>query len=110
MTIKSQLILRIANAHPHLHRGEIEQVVDGILEKISSALAEGKRVELRNFGIFSVRSRSARMGRNPFTGEPVAVEEKFYVHFSQGRAISDRLNGRTEKRRSRASSKPVIFE
>jgi integration host factor subunit beta len=71
--IKSQLIQRIAAKTPRLSQREIEKIVNIILDRIVEALARGDRVELRGFGQFSVRFRGAREGRNPKTGEPVAV-------------------------------------
>ena len=61
-------------------------------EEISSALAKGERVELRGFGAFSVKERKARIGRNPRTGEPVEVNEKFIPYFKTGKQLRERLN------------------
>ena len=52
------------------------------------------RVELRGFGAFSVKERDARKGRNPRTGEAVAVDEKVVPFFKTGKELRDRLNGR----------------
>ena len=71
--IKSELIAMLAAENPHLTQRDIERVVGVILEKMTVALEGGGRVELRGFGAFSVRSRPARAGRNPRTGEPVSV-------------------------------------
>jgi integration host factor subunit beta len=59
-------------------------------------LARRDRVELRGFGAFSVKERDARKGRNPRTGETVAVEEKVVPFFKTGKELRDRLNGRVE--------------
>jgi integration host factor subunit beta len=75
--IKSELIDQLAEANPHLYHRDVERVVNTILDGITDALARGERVELRGFGAFSVRHRPARVGRNPRTGESVAVKEKF---------------------------------
>ena len=71
--IKSELIKRLATAHPHLHLRDIERIVGTVFEQIGAALARGARVELRGFGAFSTRARGARLGRNPRTGSKVAV-------------------------------------
>ena len=62
--------------------------------EITEALAKGDRVELRGFGAFSVKSRDARIGRNPRTGESVKVESKAVPFFKTGKLLRDRLNGR----------------
>jgi integration host factor subunit beta len=66
--IKSELIHRVADKNLHLHRSDIEKVVNAVLEEIRSALARQDRVELRGFGSFTVKVRSARPGGNPKTG------------------------------------------
>ncbi len=90
--IKSELVQRIAAENPHLYQRDIENIVNAILNEITSALARGDRVELRGFGAFSVKNRPARVGRNPRTGEPVAVEEKYVPFFKTGKEMRERLN------------------
>ena len=55
-------------------------------------LARGERVELRGFGAFTVKHRTARQGRNPRTGDSVAVDEKFVPFFKTGKELRERLN------------------
>ena len=90
--IKSELIERIAERIPHLYKRDVEQIVDAILEEVVVALSRGDRVELRGFGAFSVRSRRARTGRNPRTGETVSVSEKVIPVFKTGKEMRIRLN------------------
>jgi integration host factor subunit beta len=90
--IKSELIQKLAEENPHLFQRDIENIVNAILDQIGDALAQGDRVELRGFGAFSVKNRPARVGRNPRTGEQVAVEEKFVPQFKAGKEIRERLN------------------
>lgn len=90
---KSDLILRLAELYPHLLQRDIERIVGTVFDEITNALARGNRVELRGFGAFSVKQRDARQGRNPRTGEAVAVEEKFVPFFKTGKQLRDRLNG-----------------
>ena len=73
--IRSELIQKIADENPHLYQRDVERIVNTIFEEIIEALARGDRVELRGFGAFSVKKRDARAGRNPRTGESVAVGE-----------------------------------
>ena len=90
--IKSQLIAALAAENPHLTQREIERVEEVIFERISEALENGGRVELRGFGIFSVRSRPGRSGRNPRTGESVEVPAKHVPFFKSGKKLQARLN------------------
>ena len=89
---ESELLARLAEANPHLYSRDIERIVGTIFDTISTALAEGNRVELRGFGAFSVKHRPARMGRNPRTGEAVPVAEKYVPFFKTGKELRDRLN------------------
>ncbi len=89
---KSQLIQRLAEENPHLYLRDIEKIVDTIFERISQALVDDDRVELRGFGAFSVKHREARVGRNPRTGESVKVEAKRLPFFKTGKGLRERLN------------------
>jgi integration host factor subunit beta len=91
--IKSELIATLAGENPHLTQKDIERVVGVILERMIVALEDGGRVELRGFGAFSVRSRPARAGRNPRTGEAVDVQAKNVPFFKSGKELRVRLNG-----------------
>jgi len=93
---KSELILKIGELNPHLYHRDVERIVATIFEEITDALARHDRVELRGFGAFSVKQRDARKGRNPRTGEAVAVEQKVVPFFKTGKELRDRLNGRLE--------------
>lgn len=89
--IRSELVQKIADANPDLRLAEVEQIVDVFFETIIDQLARGGRVELRGFGAFSTRARAARTGRNPRTGEPVAVDAKRVPYFKPGKEMRDRL-------------------
>jgi integration host factor subunit beta len=90
--IKSELIQRVGAANPHLYQRDVERIVNIILDEIIASLARGDRVELRGFGAFTVKHRTARQGRNPRTGETVFVEEKFVPFFKTGKELRERLN------------------
>ncbi len=89
---KSELIADLAAANPHLLARDAEQIVQTVFDQIVVALANGDRVELRGFGAFTVKRRSARTGRNPRTGEAVAVEEKLVPFFKAGKELRERVN------------------
>ncbi|MGT2478808.1 HU family DNA-binding protein (plasmid) [Methylobacterium oryzae CBMB20] len=84
--IRSELIARIARQNPYLFAKEVESVVDAILDRIAEALTCGDRVELRDFGAFSVRGSQAR------TGKQVAIPARAHVQFRPGKAMQARLN------------------
>ena len=90
--IKSELVQKLAEENPHLFTRDIERIVNTMFDEIADALADGDRVELRGFGAFSVKYRDARIGRNPRTGEAVAIEEKWSPFFKAGKEMRERLN------------------
>lgn len=90
--IKSELVLRLVEQNPHLYQRDIENIVNAILDTVVDALSRGDRVELRGFGAFSVKKRDARKGRNPRTGELVAVDEKVIPVFKTGKEMRIRMN------------------
>ena len=89
---KSELILKLAELNPHLYQRDVERIVSTIFDEVAAALARGDRVELRGFGAFSVKRREARQGRNPRTGDTVAVARKVIPFFKTGKQLRDRLN------------------
>jgi integration host factor subunit beta len=90
--IRSELVARIAAQNPHLYAREIEAVVKVILDRMAEALADGDRVELRDFGTFATRDREARTGRNPRSGKTVTVAAKRVIHFKAAKMLRARLN------------------
>ena len=90
--IKSELIQLIAQKNPHLYHRDVERIINTIFDEIIVALARGDRVELRGFGAFSVKSRNAHQGRNPQTGDSVAVDAKRIPFFKTGKELRDQLN------------------
>jgi integration host factor subunit beta len=73
---KSELILRLAELNPNLYHRDIERIVNCFFDTITDALAEGKRVELRGFGAFSVRHRDARQGAIPAPANPLTLTKR----------------------------------
>ncbi len=68
-----------------------KDIVQKTFDAIVNMLAEGHRVELRNFGVFEVRWRKPRTARNPRTGEKVLVPEKCTVIFKPGQVMQERV-------------------
>jgi integration host factor subunit beta len=90
--IRSELLQALARENPELRAEDVERAVDTFFGEIAEALADGGRVELRGFGAFSTRQREARKGRNPRTGESVAVPGKRVPYFKAGKEMRARLN------------------
>lgn len=72
---------------------EVGSVVQATLDAITDALTEGQRLEIRNFGVFEVKSRDPRVGRNPRTGEEVPIAEKRVATFKPGKALKELVEG-----------------
>jgi integration host factor subunit beta len=92
--IKSELVDRISSQNPHLYRQDAEKIVNSIFAEIASAMALGDRVELRGFGVFFVKLREGRTGRNPRTRALVSVGRKAVPFFRTGKTMKSRLNSR----------------
>ncbi|MBD3761538.1 integration host factor subunit beta [Sphingomonadaceae bacterium G21617-S1] len=90
--IRSELVQLLAQQNPDLSPKEVEKIVATVFDAITRRLAEGGRVELRGFGAFSTRSRGARVGRNPRTGDTVPVSAKRVPYFKPGKEMRVRLN------------------
>lgn len=89
---KSELIAAIARKQKHLPVKDVELAVKHLLELMSSSLAAGDRIEIRGYGSFSLHFRPPRMGRNPKTGEAVALSGKYVPHFKPGKDLRERVN------------------
>ena len=90
--LRSELIAKVAELHPHLRYSDVERIVETIFTSIGTALARRARVEIRGFGIFYVKHRSARLGRNPRTGATVEVSPKAIPYFRTGKQLHASLN------------------
>jgi len=89
---KKELIDRIAEKTGS-KRVAVKAVVQQFLDEIVSELAQGNRLEFRDFGVFEPRTREARTAQNPKTLEKVQVPAKRSVKFKMGRLMRERLNG-----------------
>lgn len=88
---KSELIEILARRQAHLKADDVDLAVKSLLEMMGGALAEGDRIEIRGFGSFSLHYRPPRQGRNPKTGEPVALPGKHVPHFKPGKELRERV-------------------
>ncbi len=88
---KSELIEQFAE-RTNMPKQRAALLVGEVFQTITEALSRGERVELRNFGNFSVRRYRGYWGRNPKSGEQVKVEEKALPYFKVSDALRQRLN------------------
>ena len=89
---KSELILKITNKNSFLYQKDVYKIIDTLFDSVTKALKNGERVELRGFGTFTTKLRNARIGRNPKTGEPVAIPQKKMPFFKMGKSMKERIN------------------
>ena len=94
---RSDLVEELANRFSQLTHRDAEHGVKTILDAVSDALVRGHRIEIRGFGSFSITHRPPRMGRNPRSGESVAIPEKRVPHFKPGKALREAVDARTEE-------------
>jgi len=85
---KRELVIRVANKLG-MTQSDVARVIEGTFDTISRTLAQGGRWELRDFGMFEVKTRAARMGRNPRTGAQVPVPERKVVTFRPGKNMKE---------------------
>jgi len=89
---RSELIEKLSSQQTHLSFADVELAVRAIIDQLGSALAHGERIEIRGFGSFALHHRPPRVGRNPKTGEPVALPGKYVPHFKPGKALRERVD------------------
>ncbi|MBL7155656.1 MAG: integration host factor subunit beta [Candidatus Omnitrophica bacterium] len=87
---KKEIVTNIAD-QTDIKQVDVKKTVQMTLDLIVEALTKGDTVELRNFGIFKVKSRKPRMARNPKTGESVPVPEKKVVTFKSGLMMKEKV-------------------
>ena len=92
---KSELIEILSQRQAHLKGEDVDLAVKALLEMMGGSLATGERIEIRGFGSFSLHYRPPRLGRNPKTGESVALPGKHVPHFKPGKELRDRVNNVT---------------
>ncbi len=89
---KRELVIAVAE-RLGFTQNEVSNIVQATLDAITECLAEGQRLEIRNFGVFEVKKRDARTGRNPRTGQEVSIAEKRVATFKPGTALKEYVEG-----------------
>lgn len=104
---KADIVDRISHA-TGMTKVETDAVVDGFLKTVGEALADGERIELRDFGVFAVKKRRPRAARNPRTGEPVELDERYVPTFKVSRKLRARVDARLKSGKGKNGlAKPV---
>lgn len=102
---KNDMVLKIAK-EMGMRQTDIKRIVQMTLDGIIEVLAAENRLELRNFGVFEVRTRKPRKARNPRTGQEVMVPERKVVTFKPGKLMEERIYTGDDKTQSE-QSKPA---
>ena len=89
---KRDIILSICDQCEGVHQKQVREIVQMTLDTIANALAEGRNVELRNFGVFEVQVRKSRIGRNPNKPDKdVIIPERAVIKFKAGKELRTEL-------------------
>ncbi|MSR77325.1 MAG: integration host factor subunit beta [Candidatus Omnitrophica bacterium] len=87
---KKDIVIKVSN-DTNLTQIDVKKIVQRTLDVVLESLERGETVELRNFGVFKVKTRRGRLGRNPRTGEEVSVPEKKVVVFKAGLILKHKV-------------------
>ena len=88
---KTELVDAMADA-ADISKAAASRALDGMIDAVSEALAQGDQVSIVGFGSFSVRERAARTGRNPQTGKTIEIKASKNPAFKAGKALKDAVN------------------
>ena len=100
---RSDIIENLTAKFDKITKSDAELAVSAILEAMNQTLAAKHRIEIRDFGSFSVRQRPSRMGRNPRSGENVAIPETRAIHFKTGKGLREAV----DKPKARGKAHPA---
>jgi len=89
---RSTLISELALKYRYLNHLQVERIVEQVFKYMANVLSQGQRIEIRNFGTWAVKTRRARIARNPRTGEKVSVGEKRTIGFRMAKLLKFRIN------------------
>lgn len=87
---KKELVMKIAE-ETNLKQVDVKKVVQKLLDQMIETLFKGETIELRNFGVFKVKTRKPRMGRNPKTGATVSIPSRKVVTFKSGMVMKKKV-------------------
>ena len=102
---KRDLVLRVADK-TGIPQADVARIVEAMFATLSGALEQGLRWELRDFGVFEVKTRASRIGRNPRTGDQVPVPKRRVVTFRPGKLMKQLIAGKTASVHDEKQSHP----
>ena len=89
---KSKLLKELLNSYPNFLKKDLEKFLNIVLDEVKKSLYRGERVELRDFGTWSIHKQKARISRNPKTGEKIQTPEKKTIHFKMSKKLFNKIN------------------
>lgn len=89
-------VIELISQQAEISKASATRALNAFLEAVSSALCSGKSVNVLGFGTFAVKARSARVGRNPKTGEPIDIKAANVPVFKAGKALKDAVNSASD--------------
>ena len=102
---KRELVIQVAN-QLGMTQSDVSKIIEGTFDTISQSLSAGSRWELRDFGVFEVKTRASRIGRNPRTGDQVPVPERRVVTFRPGKLMKEAVAGSAAAAPTEPSNQP----
>ena len=90
--VKSKLLKQLSQNYPNFLKKDLEKFINIILSEIKSTLNRNERVELRGFGTFSVKHRLPKKARNPKTGDPIFLPERYVPVFKPSKLMKKTVN------------------
>ncbi|MBN2054446.1 HU family DNA-binding protein [bacterium] len=82
---KEDIVIRVWNRLDHFNKKESAEIVDALLDTMKTVLANGEKLKFGGFGVFEVKRRKPRIGRNPKTGEEAQIKEGQTIKFKPGK-------------------------
>lgn len=104
MTLTKAELSESLSQHVSIQKGEAKELVDYVFEEIRRALENGEEVKISGFGNFELKDKNQRPGRNPKTGEGVAIEARRVVTFKPGQKLKDRVEHHSESHAAEVES------
>lgn len=96
--LKSELINQLIKKFPQLSTPVVKRSVEQLVQMLEQALLQGRRIEIRGFGSFSLHYNAARSAFNPKTGQYFLAPEKYRLHFKMGKKLKSRINKPTNSK------------
>jgi nucleoid DNA-binding protein len=106
---KRELVIRVASKLG-MTQSDVARIVEGTFDTLSRSLAEGCRWELRDFGVFEIKVRASRIGRNPRTGDQVPVPERRVVTFRPGKKMKELVSDGIPPENAPGPSAPTEYD